>query len=437
MHTLEQLHSGALAGVRQLRLVNQGLTHWPEALYSLADTLELLDLSGNQLSELPEDLPRLHRLRILFASQNPFTTLPSVLGRMPQLEMLGFKACQITSVPAESLPPRLRWLILTDNAIEHLPDTLGQRPRLQKLMLACNRLTALPATLAGHPRLELLRLAANRITALQTLLPTMPSLAWAALAGNPLTQAAETQVLDSHRASALPWPALHLGPPLGQGASGQVFQAQRLDRGETLAVKLFHAGATSDGTPQSEMAAGLATGPHAHLLAPQAPVTGHPEGRLAMSLPLLPADLRPLAAPPSLESCTRDVYGDAPLAPGPALRLLAHVSAALAHLHAQGVVHGDLYAHNILWRDSDGHAVLSDLGAAMLTQALPAAEAFTLQRLEMRALGILIAEVLAHSPALAPPVAFALQTLAEQCMQAQAHLRPSAAEAAQMLKKFH
>ncbi|WP_409415105.1 lipopolysaccharide kinase InaA family protein, partial [Comamonas sp.] len=36
--------------------------------------------------------------------------------------------------------------------------------------------------------------------------------------------------------------------------------------------------------------------------------------------------------------------------PATALRLLRDVRSAVQHLHAQGVLHGDLYAHNILWQ---------------------------------------------------------------------------------------
>lgn len=111
----------------------------PRQLLDLADTLEILDLSGNQLTALPNELAHFPQLRILFASCNPFTELPRVLGQCPQLEMVGFKACQIQHVPADSLPPRLRWLILTDNQISQLPDSLGQRPRLQS---SCSRATS-------------------------------------------------------------------------------------------------------------------------------------------------------------------------------------------------------------------------------------------------------------------------------------------------------
>ena len=164
LENLRALRRGALAGARRLDLCCD-LTALPPEVFDLADTLEILNLTGNRLSTLPDDLPRLHRLRVVFCSDNAFTTLPPVLGSCGQLEMVGFKANRITRVPPESLPPRLRWLILTDNAVETLPDTLGACLRLEKLMLAGNRLTTLP-DLSGCGELALLRLAANRLEAL-------------------------------------------------------------------------------------------------------------------------------------------------------------------------------------------------------------------------------------------------------------------------------
>ena len=67
MLTLEQFHSGlangSLARAHHIRL-SDGLTEFPAALYQLAETLEILDLSGNRLSTLPDDLTRFARLRI-------------------------------------------------------------------------------------------------------------------------------------------------------------------------------------------------------------------------------------------------------------------------------------------------------------------------------------------------------------------------------------
>ncbi|MCS4292504.1 hypothetical protein M2375_000710 [Comamonas sp. BIGb0152] len=395
----EQLQSGALRGARQVKL-SAGLQTFPQELFALAGSLEVLDLSGNQLSTLPDDLTRFGKLRVLFASNNPFTELPRVLGRMPQLEMVGFKACQIRRVAADSLPPQLRWLILTDNQIRELPDTLGERPRLQKLMLACNQLQSLPRGLAHSPRLELLRLAGNRFAALPPEVLAMPALAWLAMAGNPMTLRSEQQVLQANAAAAWRSEDLQRQELLGQGASGHIYRASVVGGGADVALKVFKAGQTSDGTPQSEMAAGLAAGQHPHLLTPLAGLQADAHAsspELAMVLPLLPPGLQPLAGPPSLASCTRDVYADgARFSAAAAQRLLAQVRSAVAHLHGQGMLHGDLYAHNILWNPTTGDAVLSDLGAASMLGELPAPQRLQLQQMELRALQHLEAEVQAR-----------------------------------------
>ncbi|MBC7680914.1 MAG: leucine-rich repeat domain-containing protein, partial [Ferruginibacter sp.] len=227
MHTLSQLRSGQLQGIQRLDL-SDGLTRFPREIFDLADTLEVLNLSGNALSTLPDDLPRLHRLRVIFCSGNSFTELPAVLGQCAQLEMVGFKSCQIRNVPAAALPPRLRWLILTDNHVRSLPTEIGQCPQLQKLMLAGNQLQQLPPELAQCQQLELLRISANPMAdagALPDWLLHLPRLAWLARAGTPLVQ---TSV------NAIRWDDLALQHRLGEGASGVIHQAQW--RGDTVAV---------------------------------------------------------------------------------------------------------------------------------------------------------------------------------------------------------
>jgi len=92
-----------------------GLTEFPREIFDLADSLEVLNLSGNALSSLPDDLHRLTRLRVLFCSDNLFTELPDCLGQCAALTMVGFKGNRIERVPGAALPPLLRWLILTDN----------------------------------------------------------------------------------------------------------------------------------------------------------------------------------------------------------------------------------------------------------------------------------------------------------------------------------
>jgi Leucine-rich repeat (LRR) protein len=160
-HTLERLRRGELAGVRRLDL-SEYLTEFPPEIFDLADTLEVLNLSHNRLRSLPPDLPRLRHLKVLFASYNDFTELPEVLGACPHLSQVGLRNNRIAHVPATALPPQLRWLTLTDNAIAELPAALGERPALEKLMLSGNRLKALPESLAALPALALLPMGCLR-----------------------------------------------------------------------------------------------------------------------------------------------------------------------------------------------------------------------------------------------------------------------------------
>lgn len=399
MHTLEDLESGALAGARHVKLTHLGLTEFPHQLLQLADTLETLDLSGNQLTTLPDSFARFQQLRIFFASNNPLTELPAVLGQCLQLEMVGCKACRIAHVPAHSLPPRLRWLILTDNQLQQLPDSLGQRPRLQKLMLSCNQLRTLPP-LHACTQLELLRIASNQLTQLPASMLSLPALAWPAIAGNPITLNTEQCALVESSEKAIFYGDLLCHELLGEGASGQVVRATHVPTGQDIALKIFKAAHTSDGTPQSELVAGMAATAHPCLLAPLAPVVGHPQGKLAMALPLLPAGCVNLAGPPSLQSCTRDIYAPTTrLTPATAQQLLQCIRSAVTHLHAHGVVHGDLYAHNIVWEPSTGHAILGDLGAGVLTGDLSATEVAALHTMEWRAFAHLEAEIHARTSA--------------------------------------
>ncbi|WP_421268493.1 leucine-rich repeat-containing protein kinase family protein [Aeromonas veronii] len=412
MHTLEQLRAGELCGARHLKL-SENLTEFPSEILSLKETLEVLDLTGNQLSALPDELAGFGKLRIIFCSENRFTELPEVLGRCPALTMVGFKANRIVTISAKALPAGLRWLILTDNAVEQLPDELGQCDALQKLMLAGNRLRELPASLANCRKLELLRIAANRIERFPEWLLLLPRLSWLAYSGNPFSEGAEARAIDDAHVEPLSWETLALGELLGQGASGVIHRAtlvanpadavtQASDRGDDsqVAVKLFKGAVTSDGLPRCEMAASLAAGTHPNLIKVIGKVADHPSGIPALVMELIDPAFANLAGPPSLDSCTRDIYPEGLRLSVPDALAMAHGIASVAgHLHRAGIMHGDLYGHNILFArgsDTPARALLGDFGAASLYDRCDRERALGLERLEVRAFGCLLEELLAH-----------------------------------------
>lgn len=439
--TLEQLRAGQLAGTRRLKLAC-GLSEFPREIFDLADTLEILDLSGNALTRLPDDLPRLSKLRIIFASDNPFTELPEVLGQCSQLSMVGFKANRIRKVSGQSLPPLLRWLILTDNEIDTLPAEIGTCTQLQKLMLAGNRLRTLPEELTACARLELLRLAANQLSELPAWLLRLPRLSWLAFAGNPFSEALETAALTDTPSADIRWDELKLEQQLGEGASGVIYRAALLARHEhasrPVAVKLFKGAVTSDGLPDCEMAACIRAGDHPNLIPVVGKVKGHPAGTHGLVMELIDPQFTNLAGPPSLESCTRDVYdADTRFELASVLRLAYGMASAACHLHRQGVMHGDLYAHNIL-HGGQGRALMGDFGAASFYATDDRDFRFALQRLEVRAYGCLLEELIDRCDLVAAQadIAAKLVALKENCLSEEIDSRPLFDEITAVLRQL-
>jgi len=95
-----------------------GLPGFPAILSQLPD-LEQLDLSGNRLTALPDDIGDLPRLTRLVLDDNQLAALPESLGALTSL----------------------RWLALDGNALTDLPAAISRLPQLEKLDLRWNKLT--------------------------------------------------------------------------------------------------------------------------------------------------------------------------------------------------------------------------------------------------------------------------------------------------------
>ena len=380
---LSKLRAGGLAGSVRVDL-SCGLTEFPREIFDLADTLEILNLSGNRLSELPDDLARLKKLRILFCSENEFTRLPAVLGDCPELEMVGFKANRIETVDEAAFPNKLRWLILTDNRIGKLPGSIGRCVRLQKLMLSGNYLSELPDEMAACVNLELIRLAANRFTEFPKWLFELQRLSWLGLGGNPWS---EIQEADETSMVEIDWRHLEISHVLGEGASGVIHHAHW--HAEPVAVKIFKGAVTSDGLPASEMAASLAAGGHENLIRVLGKISNHPEDRNGLVMSLIDPDFTNLAGPPDFDSCTRDIYDDSENFELAQVISMAFGLASVARqLHGRRIMHGDFYAHNVL-RNREGECLLGDFGAAFIYP-----EGAGLESIEVRAFGCMLGELL-------------------------------------------
>lgn len=423
-HTLEELKSGKLIGEKRVKLAC-GLTEFPEEIFSLADSLEILDLSDNQMSELPERMCELKKLKIIFFANNKFEVFPKVLANCPELDMIGFKSNQITTVPENAFPPLLRWLILTDNKIGELPKSIGEAVLLQKCALAGNLIKELPVEMSNCVNLELLRISANQLQEMPRWLFELPKLSWVAFGGNPASyQPNVTSDLASYA-----WNEFEVKELLGEGASGLISKADWKTKDEAVAVKVFKGAVTSDGWPEDEMAVSIAVGTHPSLIQILGKIKEHPEKKNGLLMKLISSDYSNLGKPPNLQTCSRDTFDEEHKLPvDVALNIAKSITSVGVHLHSKGVNHGDLYAHNIM-KDNTDKSLLGDFGAGSFYDTTSAL-AHNIERVEVRALGCLLEDLygLIDKSELKLDTNEKWQQLITDCMKFEVGERPSFGE---------
>eukprot|EP00550_Attheya_septentrionalis_P002920 CAMPEP_0198300196 /NCGR_PEP_ID=MMETSP1449-20131203/47187_1 /TAXON_ID=420275 /ORGANISM="Attheya septentrionalis, Strain CCMP2084" /LENGTH=458 /DNA_ID=CAMNT_0044001947 /DNA_START=81 /DNA_END=1457 /DNA_ORIENTATION=+ len=352
-----------------------------------------LDLFQCGLSELPTCLSsHLPNLSILFCMKNKFTEMPAVIGSCPKLQMVSFKSNQIRSIHSEALQSQMRWLILTDNEIKSIPSTIGRCKLLQKFMLSGNNLSDLPDEIGMCHNLELIRLASNQLKEPPMSLLGLPKLAWVALSDNPFLDlvsrndiAGSLEVLKDEDLDCTDDKEV-----LGKGASG-ITRKFTLQNGTHVAVKEYASNITSDGNPQEERRVNLA----ASALECDALVNVLGQTKIGSLVMELLVDFRAFGGSPSMTSCSRDVYEESDtLSPESAMKMVSLLLEAVAQLHTAGIVHGDFYGHNILVSSNDSNQIkLTDFGAAFLYDR-KAEYGKSIERIEMRAFGHLVEEIL-------------------------------------------
>lgn len=437
LQTLAQLNSGNYSDITRLTL-SENLTEFPMEIFSLANSLEVLDLSNNQLTTLPDQLSSLKKLKILFLTNNNFETIPAELAACPQLEMISFKSNKLTSIDEDVLPIRTRWLILTDNKIAVLPNSMGGLTRLQKFAFAGNQLQQLPNTMENCKNLELIRLSANQLSMLPDWLFQLPKLAWLAFSGNNFRNASPQITANMISVSREDFELKH---KLGEGASGVIHQATWLKKPSTInsnndiAVKLFKGEITSDGYPIDELNNCLQAGEHKSLIKVIAKIMS--KEQLALVMELIPASFYNLGLPPSLKTCTRDTFpNEAELEVTDITKIALSMADTLRHLHANNISHGDIYAHNTMV-DENANMLFGDFGAASNLQVLPKNQQVAMQAIEVRAFGCLLDDLLplCHHSKITEQYK-PLVTIKDNCMEKDPLIRPTFSIIVEQLKSL-
>jgi internalin A len=179
---------GILSRLRKLYLSNNNLSMLPRSLGNLVK-LESLDLSKNQLTMLPESIGQLRQLRFLDLAFNQLTYLPKSLGNLIDLKQLHIQGNQLTSF-AGLLEAFTRLQISIDDP--ELDDfesfsRFSKREDLLIIVISQEQQAMLLGTLENLIQLQTLNLSNNKLTLLPEFLGNLTNLEQLDLSNNALT----------------------------------------------------------------------------------------------------------------------------------------------------------------------------------------------------------------------------------------------------------
>lgn len=158
-----------------------------EALASDEPVLKL-DLSGQELTELPPELFGLRTIRVLLLNGNALTSLPDEMTQLSDLSELEVSGNLLENFPGVILSLYgLNELELNDNRIAEIPEEISVLQDLTELELRANRLAKLPASLVEMRRLEEIKVDHNRIARMDPGIFKLPRLIELTIAHNQLT----------------------------------------------------------------------------------------------------------------------------------------------------------------------------------------------------------------------------------------------------------
>ncbi|CAH1798045.1 unnamed protein product [Owenia fusiformis] len=124
--------------------------------FGLLRSLEVVNISGNQVTEFPMQFTELHHLKCLYLGSNNIRHVPNEIRNLIRLEILYMGGNKIKEIPAGiGNLVNLQSLVLCDNRLHTIPPSLGQLTNLKSLSLHHNDISLLPLEIVKLDLIEL------------------------------------------------------------------------------------------------------------------------------------------------------------------------------------------------------------------------------------------------------------------------------------------
>jgi internalin A len=184
---LQIIEKAAADGATELDLSGNDLTELPPEIGQLQN-LSTLTLSDNRLSSLPPEIVHLHHLSALYLRSNQLSSLPPEIGHLRNLSWLDLRSNQLSNLPSEiSQPQNISTLDLRSNQLSNLPPEIGHLHNLFTLYLSDNQLSSLPPEIGNLHNLSTLSLSDNQLSSLPPEIGNLHNLSTLSLSDNQLS----------------------------------------------------------------------------------------------------------------------------------------------------------------------------------------------------------------------------------------------------------
>ncbi|XP_051573042.1 vasorin-like [Myxocyprinus asiaticus] len=189
IETLSQEDFNGLSSLEMLDLSQNKLTELPDRIFEHLSSLHNLDLSANQIVHISqESFAGLELLERLYLYSNLIESIhPAAFDGLEQLIELKLQGNKLTTLPALKMP-HLLLLDLRFNSIPSLGPKDLQTPKLESLKLGGLGLSSLDEDLLGSfKNLHELDISNNQLTTFLPVLREAKGLVTLSLAGNPMS----------------------------------------------------------------------------------------------------------------------------------------------------------------------------------------------------------------------------------------------------------